>query len=98
MSVSPDVGREGFLLLAAYIAIQAWYSIIASDEPGPRGWESPGRRATFVVMIALAAAMHRTGRALDNAVLLTEGRVTRVDAYLAAAVLVGLVLNAVAGL
>ncbi len=38
-----------------------------------------------------------TGKALDNPVLQTEARVTLVDAYLAGAVLVGLVLNAAAG-
>jgi divalent metal cation (Fe/Co/Zn/Cd) transporter len=40
---------------------------------------------------------HRTGKALDNLVHLTESRVTLVDAYLAAAVLVGAALNALLG-
>lgn len=39
----------------------------------------------------------RTGRAMGNPVLETEARVTLIDSYLAAAVLVGLVLNAAAG-
>jgi divalent metal cation (Fe/Co/Zn/Cd) transporter len=38
-----------------------------------------------------------TGKALGNPVLQTEGRVRFVDAYLAGAVLVGLVLNAAGG-
>jgi divalent metal cation (Fe/Co/Zn/Cd) transporter len=38
-----------------------------------------------------------TGQQLNNEVLLTEGRVTLVDAYLAGAVLVGLILNAFLG-
>lgn len=45
-------------------------------------------------MVALAQGKRITGTQLDNPVLLTEGRVTMVDAYLAASVLVGLVLNA----
>ena len=45
-------------------------------------------------MLALAAGKARTGRALDNRVLQTEGRVTLIDAYLAGAVLLGLVANA----
>jgi divalent metal cation (Fe/Co/Zn/Cd) transporter len=45
-------------------------------------------------MLLLAWGKHRTGSKLGNPVLLTEGRVTLVDADLAAAVLVGLVLNA----
>jgi divalent metal cation (Fe/Co/Zn/Cd) transporter len=49
-------------------------------------------------MFALAAAKARTGRALANQVLITEGRVTLVDGILAVAVLAGLALNAGAGL
>jgi divalent metal cation (Fe/Co/Zn/Cd) transporter len=45
-------------------------------------------------MSALAAGMARTGWALGNPVLRTEGRVTLVDGILATAVLFGLVLNA----
>jgi hypothetical protein len=52
---------------------------------------------TAGVMFALAAGKARTGRALDNPVLRTEGRVTLIDGLLAAAVLAGLVLNATAG-
>jgi divalent metal cation (Fe/Co/Zn/Cd) transporter len=48
-------------------------------------------------MLALAAGKARVGRALDNPVLTAEGRVTFVDAMLALAVLVGLVLNAALG-
>jgi divalent metal cation (Fe/Co/Zn/Cd) transporter len=47
-------------------------------------------------MFALAAAKARTGQALDNVVLQTEGRVTLVDGLLACAVLVGLIANAAA--
>ena len=49
---------------------------------------------TAAVMFALAAGKTQTGRALDNPVLRTEGRVTMIDGILAAAVLLGLVLNA----
>jgi divalent metal cation (Fe/Co/Zn/Cd) transporter len=52
---------------------------------------------TAVVMFALASGQSRTGRALDNPVLRTEGRVTMADGILASSVLAGLVLNAVAG-
>jgi divalent metal cation (Fe/Co/Zn/Cd) transporter len=53
--------------------------------------------ATAPVMFALAAGKARTGRALDNLVLQTEGKVTVIDGILAVAVLAGLVLKAVAG-
>jgi divalent metal cation (Fe/Co/Zn/Cd) transporter len=52
---------------------------------------------TAAAMFGLAAGKASTGRALGNPVLITEGRVTLVDGILAAAVLVGLVLNAAAG-
>lgn len=48
-------------------------------------------------MLALAAGKARTGKALGNRVLQTEGRVTLIDAYLAAAVLLGLIGNAAFG-
>ena len=48
-------------------------------------------------MVALAAGKARTGRALENPVLRTEGRVTLIDGILATAVLLGLVLNAALG-
>jgi hypothetical protein len=49
-------------------------------------------------MFALAAGKARTGRALGNPVLRTEGRVTMIDGILAAAVLLGLALNATLGM
>ena len=52
---------------------------------------------TAAVMFALAAGKARTGRALGNPVLRTEGRVTMIDGILATAVLPGLVLNATLG-
>ncbi|MEU7164441.1 hypothetical protein AB0A70_07315 [Streptomyces morookaense] len=48
-------------------------------------------------MFALAYGKARTGAALDNPVLRTEGRVTLIDGLLAAAVLLGLVLNSTLG-
>ncbi|MGH3247107.1 MAG: hypothetical protein ACRDOI_12965 [Trebonia sp.] len=48
-------------------------------------------------MFSLAAGKEHTARLLDNPVLRTEGQVTFVDALLATAVLVGLVLNATLG-
>ena len=53
--------------------------------------------ATALVMFALAAGKARTGAALGNQVLTTEGRVTLIDAVLAVAVLFGLTLNAALG-
>lgn len=49
-------------------------------------------------MFALAVGKARTGAALGNPVLVTEGRVTLIDGCLSVAVLAGLILNAAAGL
>jgi divalent metal cation (Fe/Co/Zn/Cd) transporter len=87
----------GFALLAAYLAVQSTLVLVRGFHPHP----SPGGIAwtavTALVMFGLAAGKVRTGAALGNPVLVTEGRVTLVDGLLAAAVLAGLVLNAAWG-
>jgi len=86
-----------FIALAVYVLAQSTYTLLSLAHPGP----SPGGIAwlalTLVAMLALAWGKARTGAALGNPVLQTEARVTLVDAYLAGAVLVGLLLNAVLG-
>jgi len=52
---------------------------------------------TATVMFSLAVGKVRTGTALSNPVLCTEGRVTLIDGVLAVAVLAGLALNAAVG-
>jgi len=83
-----------FVALAAYLAVQSTVALATAHHakhslPG-MVWTA----VTAAVMFGLAAAKTSTGRALGNRVLETEGRVTFVDGLLAAAVLVGLVLNA----
>ena len=64
----------------------------------PGSWPFRGPDSiTAAVMFTLAAGKARTGRALGNPVLQTEGRVTLIDGILATAVLLGLVLNAALG-
>jgi divalent metal cation (Fe/Co/Zn/Cd) transporter len=86
-----------FIALAVYVAAQSTYTLATRSKPhhSPAGivWVV----ATVAVMVALAAGKARAGRALANPVLQTEARVTMIDAYLAGAVLTGLVLNAAAG-
>jgi divalent metal cation (Fe/Co/Zn/Cd) transporter len=86
-----------FVALVPYVIAVAAASLLMVGHPRPSpygiGWTS----ATMVIMLALALGKRRTGRSLHNEVLIAEGRVTTVDAYLAAAVLVGLALNAVFG-
>lgn len=86
-----------FIALAIYIAAQAAYLLVTAGRPASSplgiGWTA----VTCVAMLCLAYGKARTGAALDNPVLKTEGRVTLVDGYLASAVLVGLVLNTAFG-
>ena len=86
-----------FAGLAVYLLVQSTVVLVAGYRPqhSPPGiiWTA----VTAVVMFALAAGKSRTGRALGNPVLRTEGRVTMLDGILAAAVLLGLVLNAAPG-
>ena len=86
-----------FLALAVYLSIQSLVVLISGFHPrhSPAGIVWSG--LTAVVMFSLAAGKARVGRALDNPVLRTEGRVTLIDGLLATAVLVGLVLNAALG-
>jgi divalent metal cation (Fe/Co/Zn/Cd) transporter len=86
-----------FIALAIYIAAQAIYLLATSGRPGASPLGIAWTAVTCLAMLCLAYGKSRTGAALDNQVLKTEGRVTLVDAYLAGAVLVGLVLNAAFG-
>ncbi len=86
-----------FAALAAYLLVQS--SVVLATGYHPRH-SVPGiiwTAMTAAVMFALAAGKARTGAALGNPVLQTEGRVTLIDGILATAVLLGLVLNAALG-
>lgn len=86
-----------FLILATYIAVQSTIVLVTAYHAKPSvlgiGWTA----ITALAMFALAGSKTRTGRALGNQVLTSEGRVTFVDGLLATAVLIGLALNALAG-
>jgi divalent metal cation (Fe/Co/Zn/Cd) transporter len=86
-----------FAALAVYLLVQP--TVVLATGYHPRH-SVPGivwTAVTAAAMFALAAGKARTGKALGNPVLRTEGRVAIIDAILAAAVLLGLVLNAVLG-
>lgn len=86
-----------FLALAAYLFVQSVFAFATQHRPAP----SPGGIAwtaiTAAVMFGLAWGKSRTGRALGNPVLTTEGRVTRIDGILACAVLLGVLLDSLLG-
>ncbi len=86
-----------FFALAVYILAQEAVTILSGVRPMTSVGGIVWLAATFIVMVLLARGKGVTGRQLGNPVLRTESRVTLIDAALAAAVLIGLVLNAVAG-
>lgn len=77
-----------------YLLVQSTVVLTAGYHPGHSVSGIAWTALTATVMFALAAGKARTGRALGNPVLVTEGRVTVIDGILAVAVLLGLVLNA----
>jgi hypothetical protein len=86
-----------FAALAVYLLVQSTVVLASGYHPGHSVLGIIWTSVTAAVMFALAAGKARTGRALGNPVLRTEGRVTMIDGILAAAVLLGLALNAVLG-
>lgn len=86
-----------FAGLAVYLLVQSTVVLAVGYHPRHSVPGIVWTAMTAVAMFVLAAGKARTGRALDNSVLRTEGRVTLIDGILATAVLAGLVLNAAAG-
>ncbi len=86
-----------FALLALYLLLQGSLVLAAGHRAGHSNLGIVWTALTAGVMLALALGKSRTGRALGNAVLRTEGRVTMVDGILAVSVLAGLVTNAALG-
>jgi divalent metal cation (Fe/Co/Zn/Cd) transporter len=83
-----------FYVIAVYIFLQVLYLFINRSHPDVSVLGIVWTAITFLAMLLLARAKARTGARLHNPVLITEGKVTMIDAYLAASVMVGLLLNA----
>ena len=99
-----DRQRHGLRLIGYAFTALALYLLIQSTLVLAAGYHSrhsvagiAWSAATAAIMFALAAGKARTGQALDNPVLRTEGKVTMIDGILAVAVLLALVLNTAAG-
>jgi divalent metal cation (Fe/Co/Zn/Cd) transporter len=86
-----------FFLLAPYIAYDAATALIARDH-ARTSWLGIGLSiASLVVMPALGVAKRRLGTRLDSAATAGEGTQNLLCAYLAAAVLAGLLANTILG-
>ena len=86
-----------FILLAVYLLVQSVLALLTGHHASPGVGGIVWTAVTAVVMFTLAASKGRTGRALGNRVLVTEGQVTFIDGLLAVAVLVGITLDLVLG-
>ncbi|HMA35309.1 MAG TPA: cation transporter [Chloroflexia bacterium] len=86
-----------FVLLGVYVLAQSARTFLTQAHPATSLAGIAWLAATLIAMLLLAWGKQRTGQQLGNEVLLREGRVTLIDAYLAAAVLIGLVLNTLFG-
>ena len=86
-----------FAALAVYLTIQSTVVLAIGYHPKHSQLGIWWTAVTAAVMFGLAVGKARVGAALNNPVLRTEGRVTFIDGLLATAVLLGLLLNALAG-
>jgi divalent metal cation (Fe/Co/Zn/Cd) transporter len=86
-----------FYVLSAYVAVEAIRALAAVDRPAA-SWVGIGLSiVTLATMLPLASAKARVADALRSAATKSESRQTMLCAYLSAALLVGLGLNALFG-
>jgi divalent metal cation (Fe/Co/Zn/Cd) transporter len=87
-----------FFLLAVYVAQDALRALINGEHPSNSPVGIALCVASVIVMPWLAAANRRVGNELGSAATAGEGSQNQLCAYMAAAVLVGLVANSAFGL
>jgi divalent metal cation (Fe/Co/Zn/Cd) transporter len=86
-----------FIALAIYVFVQSVWTILGHVHPSPSSLGLIWLALTCAVMLMLAWGKLATGRRLGNPVLITEARVTLIDATLAASVLIGIGVNGLFG-
>jgi divalent metal cation (Fe/Co/Zn/Cd) transporter len=86
-----------YFILVAYIAVEATRTLVLGDRP-EASWVGIGLAAfTAPTMPLLARAKRQVGRRLGSAATVSEAEQNQICAYLSIALLVGLLLNALAG-
>lgn len=86
-----------FILLAIYVTVESTRDLISGHHPAI-SWAGMALAAiTLAAMPPLAAAKRRVGTALGSSAATSESRQTMLCAYLSAALLAGLLANAMAG-
>jgi divalent metal cation (Fe/Co/Zn/Cd) transporter len=86
-----------YFLLAAYIGVESTRDLAGGHHPSV-SWIGIGLAAfTAPTMPLLALAKRRVGRKLNSSATISEANQNQICAYLSIALLVGLLLNALAG-
>ncbi len=86
-----------FLLLAAYVAGDAAWSLYKREVPERSAFGIAITVLSLIVMPILARAKRKVARGLNSGALQADSRQTDICAYLSAIVLAGLLLNAALG-
>ena len=86
-----------FFILGAYVGFESVRDLITADEAGESIVGIVLNAVALVVMVPVAIAQRRTGRSLDNQVLVAQSFETWLSNYLSLSLLVGLGLNAAFG-
>lgn len=86
-----------FFLLAAYIAVDATYTLLTRSEPEASTAGLIVAAAALLVMPSLAVLKRRTGNRLGSRALLADAAESSFCAYLSGTVLTGVLLSATLG-
>ena len=86
-----------FFALAAYVSVDAVLSLLGFGEPRPSVIGIALAAASLAVMPVLSLAQRRAGRELGSVSAVADSKQTLLCTYLSAALLGGLVLNALLG-
>lgn len=86
-----------FFALASYVTIDALRALVSGAEAQPSVLGIAIAALSVMIMPFLSYAQRRTGRELGSASAVADSKQTLICTYLSAVLLLGLVLNAVAG-
>jgi divalent metal cation (Fe/Co/Zn/Cd) transporter len=86
-----------FFALAAYVSVDAVLSLLGYSEPRPSPIGIGLATASLIVMPVLSLAQRRAGRELGSTSAVADSKQTLLCTYLSAALLAGLLLNAIVG-
>ena len=86
-----------FFVLAAYVGFEAVRDLITAEKAGDSVVGIVLNVVALAVMVPVALAQKRTGRALENPVLIAQAQETWLSNYLSVSLLVGLSLNVAFG-